>query len=92
MQSDPKTRLAGLLSEAAEAHHQYETDVLKGERDNDWAGWYAEYLLQHGAGDALNPPLAVDQLATKLAESAAAFAEQKPAGSWQDYYAGQLVG
>jgi hypothetical protein len=91
MQSDAKSRLAGLLTEAAEAHHQYETDALKGERDNNWAEWYAEYLLQHGAGDALNPPLAADQLATKLNEYAAAYAAQKPPGSWQDYYAGQLA-
>ncbi len=91
MQSDPKSKLADLLSEAAEAHHHYETDVLK-QADNDWAGWYAEYLMQHGAANALPRPLAVDQLAARLSEYAAAFEAQKPAGSWQDFYAERLTG
>jgi len=90
MQSNGKTRLAQLLSEAAEAHHHYETEVLK-QVDNDWSGWYAEYLMQHGAADSLKEPLAIDQLASRLAEYAAAYEAQKPGGSWQDYYA-ELLG
>jgi len=91
MQNDAKTRLAQLLSEAGEAHHHYETEVLK-QRDNDWAGWYAEYLMQHGAGNSLKEPLAVDQVAARLNEYAAAYAAQKPSGTWQDYYAERLAG
>ena len=91
MQSNPKNRLAELLSEAAEAHHHYETEVLK-QVDTDWAGWYAEYLMQHGAANSLKEPLAVDQLASQLAEHAAAYAAQNPGGSWQEYYAEQLAG
>lgn len=90
MQSDAKTTLAQLLSEAADAHHHYETEVLK-QADSDWAGWYAEYLMQHGAGNSLKA-LAVDQVAARLVECAAAYAAQKPDGSWQDYYAEKLTG
>ena len=91
MQSDAKSRLAQLLSEAAEAHHHYETEVLK-QADTDWAGWYAEHLMQHGAGNWLKEPLAVDQVAARLNEYAAAYAAQKPPGTWQDYYAERLAG
>jgi hypothetical protein len=37
-------QLAQLLREAAEAHHEYEQTL--GERDDTWAEWYAEYLLE----------------------------------------------
>jgi hypothetical protein len=38
-----KERLAELLREAADAHHEYEKDL--GERDDDWPAWYAEYVI-----------------------------------------------
>jgi hypothetical protein len=91
MQGNAKSALAALLSEAAEAHHHYETEVLK-QADNDWAGWYAEYLMQHGAANSLRESLAVDQLAAQLTEHAAAYQAQKPAGTWQEYYAERLAG
>ena len=91
MQSDGKSRLVDLLTEASEAHHVYETEVLK-QADNDWAGWYAEYLMQHGAANFMKEPLAIDQVAARLTEYATAYASQKPAGTWQEYYAQGLAG
>ncbi|MFB6212721.1 MAG: hypothetical protein ABEI53_02835 [Candidatus Magasanikbacteria bacterium] len=38
--------LAGLLEEAKEAHHQYEQEELGGETDENWAEFYAEYILE----------------------------------------------
>ena len=35
--------LAQLLRDAERAHHDYEQST--GERDDDWASWYADYLL-----------------------------------------------
>lgn len=40
-----KDELTRLLSEAEEAHGQYEKEQLGGARDEDWAQWYAEYIL-----------------------------------------------
>jgi hypothetical protein len=40
-----KEELAGLLREAEEAHGQYEKEKLGGERDADWASWYAEFIV-----------------------------------------------
>lgn len=39
-----KDRLAELLREAAEAHHEYEEKL--GERDEDWPAWYAGYVVE----------------------------------------------
>lgn len=41
-----KEDLAGLLREAEAAHGEYEKQELGGERDEDWAEWYAEFILK----------------------------------------------
>ena len=33
------------LAAAAVAHHEYEQKSLQGVRDEQWAGWYAAYVL-----------------------------------------------
>jgi hypothetical protein len=38
-----KDELARLLREAEKAHGDYEREL--GRRDEDWPGWYAEFIL-----------------------------------------------
>jgi hypothetical protein len=40
-----KEELTELLHEAEQAHGRYEREELGGERDADWAAWYAEFIL-----------------------------------------------
>jgi hypothetical protein len=40
-----KEELTGLLREAEAAHGKYETEELGGVRDEEWAAWYAEFIL-----------------------------------------------
>jgi hypothetical protein len=40
-----KEELTRLLREAEEAHGRYEKEELGGERDEDWASWYAEFIV-----------------------------------------------
>ena len=40
-----KEELTRLLREAEEAHGEYEKEELGGERDADWAPWYAEFIV-----------------------------------------------
>ena len=42
-------RLAELLQEAERAHGAYEKEL--GERDEDWPGWYARYILEQLANE-----------------------------------------
>ena len=37
--------LSTVLKAAAIAHHDYEAHALQGTRDEQWACWYAAYLL-----------------------------------------------
>jgi hypothetical protein len=39
------TSLQNALSAASECHHDYELNILHGEPDEQWAGWYAAYVL-----------------------------------------------
>ena len=40
-----RTSLHDALSAAGEGHHDYEINILKGKRDENWSGWYAAYVL-----------------------------------------------
>ena len=39
------TNLENALFEAGENHKDYELNILHGKRDEQWAGWYAAYVL-----------------------------------------------
>jgi hypothetical protein len=39
-----REKLAALLREAEHAHGEYEREL--GRRDEDWPGWYADYILR----------------------------------------------
>ena len=40
-----KEELTALLREAEAAHGKYETEELGGVRDEEWAAWYAEFIV-----------------------------------------------
>jgi hypothetical protein len=40
-----KEKLTKLLQEAEAAHGKYETEELGGVRDEQWAAWYAEFIV-----------------------------------------------
>ena len=47
-------QLTAALAAAGAAHHDYESRFLKGERDDQWPGWYAAYVLGR-LGDFTSP-------------------------------------
>lgn len=49
-------KLHAALTAAGRAHHEYETNALNGERDEQWPGWYAAYVLGR-LGDFTPPSL-----------------------------------
>ena len=55
MSTAPKQEeLASSLAAAGNAHHDYESNYLGGERDEHWNGWYAGYVLGR-LGDFTTP-------------------------------------
>jgi len=45
-----KDKLAKLLNQAKQAHHEYITEQNI-ENDESWATWYAEFIHQHVSKD-----------------------------------------
>ncbi len=54
MSKPSQDELAQALAAAGASHHEYEQSHLKGERDEQWAGYYAAYTLGR-LGDFLAP-------------------------------------
>jgi hypothetical protein len=54
---------------ASEAHDTYEKAELDGVYDQDWAQWYATYVIEHGLSLLLRHAVTVPQLADFLAET-----------------------
>ena len=78
MSSNPtREALEKALAAAGKAHHDYETHILGGVRDEQWPGWYAAYVLGR-LGDFTSPSQLSEWLATapnddSWAASAASF-------------------
>ena len=56
--------IAESIQAASAAHHEFETNALHGERDEQWNGWYAAYMLGR-LGDVVSP----SKLATWLSSA-----------------------
>ncbi len=74
-------QLTQALAAAGSAHHEYEQNSLGGTRDEQWAGWYAAYVLGR-LGDfvppsALAPWLEETPAASDWSASAAAYVHDR---------------
>ncbi len=79
MEMTQVSAIAALLREAELAHGAYQTDVLGGVFDADWAAWYATYLLDHGLGDHHHcaGSLEVEDLSAMLTRLAAEYEQEE---------------
>ena len=66
MSQPSQDELAQALAAAGTAHHDYELVTLRGERDDQWTGFYAAYALGR-LGDFVAP----SKLSSWLAEAPA---------------------
>jgi hypothetical protein len=84
MPTETETSIARLLSETLEAHGAYETTALAGVYDEEWPGWYATYLLDHGLPDLVPQTGKLDaaQLAAILKQLDADYRREQPEGDW----------
>ena len=59
--------LSSALTAAGAAHHDYEVNTLAGVRDEQWAGWYAAYVL--GRLDDFTTPTSLARWLTEAPSS-----------------------
>jgi hypothetical protein len=91
MTDERTSRVAELLSETASAHHTFEQEELGGERDEQWARWYADRALEHGLADALGSAPSAEQIAGVLTEATADHEREGAEVEWSEYAAGRVV-
>jgi hypothetical protein len=84
-------KLAGLLRRAQATHHDFESVELGGERDEQWAAWYAEYLLDSGLAGLLGNQPDVDELSEALDQSSKAFKAAGSPGDWAAFTAAYML-
>ena len=83
-------QLAGLLEEAAETHHHVYR-ITQG-ADDDWASWYADWLLDHSELPQLLGSAPVrSHLVYELVQLDRDYASEPRERRWEDWYAERLL-
>ena len=84
------TKLAELLHEAAETHHQV-FRITDG-ADDDWASWYAEWLVRLSElPELLDAKVVRSELTYMLVRLDKEYTERGLEERWEDYYARELI-
>ena len=83
-------RIAALLKEAGETHHQVYR-IVEGQ-DPDWASWYADWLIRLSELPAiLNTTPVRSELIYMLVRLDRDYNDIKPDQPWERFYAGKLL-
>ena len=83
-------KVSELLHEAGETHHVVYR-ITDG-ADEDWASWYADWLLDHSElPDLLGGAPVRSHLVHALVQLDRDHAEQGPDQPWEDWYAERIV-
>ena len=86
-----RARVSDLLHEAAETHHRV-FRITDG-ADDDWASWYAQWLVTLSElPELLGDAVVRSELTYLLVRLDKEYTERSPDERWEDYYANELVG
>ena len=84
------TKVSDLLHEAAETHHQ--VFRISDGTDDDWASWYANWLVNLSElPELLGAKVVRSELTWLLVRLDKEYTERRPDQRWEDYYTQQLV-
>ncbi len=88
--NDVKDRIAALLHEAGEIHHQV-FRIVDG-ADDDWASWYADWLVNLSElPDLLGERPVRSELVYELVRLDKQYTDTGSTESWPEYYAARLI-
>ncbi|TML99540.1 MAG: hypothetical protein E6G10_18770 [Actinobacteria bacterium] len=83
------SQIGELLHEAAETHHRVYR-IVDG-ADDDWASWYADWLIKLSELPSLLGTTPVrSELVYMLVRLDKEYGEAQPAERWEDFYAARL--
>ena len=83
--------LIHLLQQAGAAHGEYETRVLNGVYDQQWAGWYAKWLVDNGINTLLGTSFEAEALGTLLYDLNEELKQSNTSENWAQYTAPRLL-
>src|SRR6184192_939064 len=89
MSGSKQQQVSELLHEAAETHHRVYR-IVDG-ADDDWASWYADWLIKLSELPSLLGTTPVrSELVYMLVRLDKEYGEAQPAERWEDFYAARL--
>jgi hypothetical protein len=91
MTAETKGRIAELLSETADAHHTFEQQELGGQRDEEWADWYAKRLLERGLGDLVGQEPSEAELGALLERATEEHEREGASEDWSQFAAERIA-
>jgi hypothetical protein len=88
--TDPSDQISQLMHEAAETHHRV-FRIVDG-ADDDWASWYADWLINLSELPSLlgTKPVRSD-LVYLLVSLDKQYNAENPGEPWESYYARQII-
>lgn len=90
MSDDTAAKLAELVNKAGEIHHMVFSDTDGG--DDDWATFYADWLLTHGKiSELLSKRPIRSHLTRDLVELDEQYTAASPSEPWPNWYAARLM-
>jgi hypothetical protein len=87
-----RAAMAERLTAAGAAHGEYEKNALNGEYDEQWAEWYAAFLIGHQWNDLFSNGWNESELADALRQANTAHRADAPSTHWQDFYSEKFAG
>ena len=90
MAADRSDEIIALLDEAAQAHRRYEQTQLHGAADENWARWYAAYLVEQGISASLGHAVNINALRDFLITARAEFNQASSSEAWTAYLARRI--
>jgi hypothetical protein len=84
-------QVESLLIRAEQAHGQSEQTILNGIYDQDWAIWYANYVIDQGIDKVLNRSFSGERLSQLLSRSYEQYKAEQSQKTWAAYTAQKLV-
>ena len=84
-------RVTQLLDEAESAHGTYEQEQLGGQRDEQWARWYAEYVVERDLGGVLGTTPTIEEVDAVLTEATEDLEREGGDREWSEFAAERVV-
>jgi hypothetical protein len=91
MAPDKMHLIEELLKQTSSAHGEYETHVLNGVYDQEWAKWYARWAVEHGLNDLVKQAIDAEQWGQILRDLNEQHQQTDRQQSWAEFTAQQVA-